>query len=141
MALTQRERKIAITVGAALGAYLLWSYPVSGYLNTRAELKEKIATRTADLEDADRMRERRTIAETETLPFLVNEGLRAKGDAESQLNHMLADWSRDTGLTISASRTDQGTGGVGASASAAVKAGFHEGKVTATAKGSQAGLA
>jgi len=140
MALTQRERKIGITVGALLGAYLLYAYPVSGYINKRADLKEKIATRNADLDEADSLAQRRLTAETETLPYLVAEGLRDRTESESQLNHMLSEWSRDVGLNISAARSDQSAVGVGAAASAAIKAGFHEVKVTANAKGTQAGL-
>ena len=140
MALTQRERKIGITVGAVLGAYLLYAYPVSGYINKRADLKEKIAGRNADLDEAESLAARRLTAETETLPFLVAEGLRDRTESESQLNHMLSEWSRDVGLNISAARSDQSAAGVGAAASAAIKAGFHEVKVTATAKGSQSGL-
>src|SRR4051794_38076564 len=114
MALTQRERKIAIGLGAALGAYLLWSFPVSGYISSRSEAKDKIAELQTKLDEADVLPARRDKLENTTLPFLVQAGLADPSMADSMLSHMLSSYSRDTGLTISASRTDQSSG-VGAS--------------------------
>ena len=143
MALTQRERKIAIGVGALLGVYLLYSYPVSGYLSRRSDLKTKIEARTKELDEADNLAARRRELEETTWKYLVNAGLAEnRAMADSQLGQMLSEWSRETGLTISASRSEQ-PGGSGSSlqSSPAAKAGFHEVKALATARGSQAGLA
>jgi chorismate mutase len=103
MALTTRERNIAIVVGAAVGLFLLDRVAITPYLEERAELAKSIDEANDKLWDANKLRDRQR--ELRVVWREMNDG-GLKSDvveAESQMFHALREWTRESGLNFSSS--------------------------------------
>lgn len=131
MALSPRERTIAIVVGAAIGLYALDSFAISPYRDKRKELESQRDAVKILLQKADTMQRRQEHVRRDWNQLNLN-GLKTDpAEAESQLSHALLEWIQESGLTYTSSKQERTT---------------QEGKFTqinyrATATGSQAAIA
>ena len=109
MALTTRERNIAMVVGAAVGLFLLDRVAITPYWNTREALAKSIDEANAKLDDA------RKVYKDQKALRVVWRDMNAGGlksdvvEAESQLFHALRDWTQESGLNFSSSKPERAT--------------------------------
>lgn len=109
MALTTRERNIAIVVGAVAGLYLLDLVAFTPYLKAREKLASSIDAANVKLDAAMKLRKQQK--ELSRVWRDMNAG-GLKSDvveAESQLFHALRDWTHESGLNFSSSKPERAT--------------------------------
>jgi len=143
MALTQREKMIAIGVVAAIGCYGVWSFGVVSYLDKREELVNKRDDAKKQLEEADHFAAEREARRP------VWDYMRSSVDsslADSRLGQMLEAWASDSrrppGANFRITGGNQSRGSTGGGSNNPLAAnGFTELKVQVQAEGNQKGLA
>ena len=109
MALSPRERTIALVVGAAAGLFLLDAVAITPYWTTREALAKSIRDADTKLNDAHVLGKRRK--ELGDVWRKMNAG-GLKSDvveAESQLFHALREWTQESGLNFSSSKPERAT--------------------------------
>jgi hypothetical protein len=144
MALTQREKMIAIGVAAVIGCYGVWTFGIESYIDKRAELVNKRDDAKKQLEDADRLQAERE-ARRPVWDYMRNSGLDSSL-ADSRLGQMLEAWAADSrrppGANFRITGGNQSRGSAGGGANNPLTAnGFTELKVQVQAEGNQKGLA
>lgn len=100
MAMSKRERMIAIGTGAAIALFAGDRYVVSPYFDARQTVAKEREQVTARSEDAQRTfnRQKRLNKEWEAM---VSGGLKSDaGDAEQQLYEAVRDFAREAGVTV-----------------------------------------
>jgi hypothetical protein len=132
MALSPRERTIAIVVGGVIGLFVIERMAVAPYLEKRRELSDRIAAQEIEVD-----KNRTLFAQKKKLDVVWRDlkvgGLRSdSGEADSQLSHVLTDWTRDTGFSEPSYKTEY---------LPPTKTGFIEIKTQVQAKGPLAALA
>lgn len=98
MVLSQRERYIVTGLAVVLGVLALDRLAIEPLLDSRAQAHDQQATLTAQLDTM-----LGTVAQADragvTWRGMIEGGLKSTpGEAESQVNHALLEWSRDAGL-------------------------------------------
>ena len=100
MAMTKRERMIAIGTGAAFALFVGDRYALSPYFAARAAVAKDQAAVTQQLDDSQRTFTRRKRLDNDWRA-MVSGGLKSDaGDAEQQLYEAVRDWAREVGVTV-----------------------------------------
>ena len=100
MAMTRRERLIAIGTGAAFALFAGDRYALSPYLAASKAVADERRTLTNQLSDADMKFDRQKRLDREWRAMLSG-GLKSDaGDAEQQLYESVRDWAREAGVTV-----------------------------------------
>ena len=100
MAMSKRERLIAIGTGAAVALFAGDRYVVTPYFEARAAVAKEREAVSGRMEDAQRTfnRQKRLNRDWEEM---VTGGLKSNaGDAEQQLYEAVREWAREAGVTI-----------------------------------------
>jgi len=143
MALTQREKMIAVGVAAVIGCYGVWTFGIESYFDKRAELINKRDEARKQLEEAEKLKEDRD-ARRPVWDYMRNSGL-DNSLADSRLGQMLEAWAGDSrrppGCNFRITGGNQSRGGGGGSNNPLTAHGFTELKVQVQAEGNQKGLA
>jgi hypothetical protein len=132
MALSPRERTIAVVVGGVVGLFLIERMAVAPYVERRRELSDRIAAQEEQVAKAKQL-----FAQKKQMDLVWRDlkagGLRSdSGEADSQLSHVLTDWTRETGFSEPSYKTEY---------LPPTKTGFIEIKTQVQAKGPLASLA
>ena len=107
MALTQRERYIAIGMGAVLGLLVLDYFAFTPYMDARKHLEESIAKETDQLDENNKMR-RKYETSRKTWDQMVADGLKSDpSEASYQLVQSIRQWAAEAGLTPVSIKPDQ----------------------------------
>lgn len=107
MALSPRERKIALLVGAVVGLYLLDAVALTPYLARREELDKAVAAKRSELADADdAFRDQKRYRQV--WRDLTEGGMRSeRSEAESQLLYALNTWTEESRLSLSSVKPER----------------------------------
>lgn len=143
MALTQRERNIAIGVGGAIGFYLLFSFAIDPYIQKRSAMASEVEKQQKDLSDADDLARNR-VAKEPVWEYIKTSGL-DNALADSRLGRMIETWASDDrrrppGASFRITGGNQSRGSAGNNSPITAN-GFMELKVQVQATGNQKGLA
>ena len=107
MVLNQREKIIAVALGAVIGALVLDRIALSPYLAARAQTMADTADVTRKLEEAHQLRQRATRAEA-TFATMVSKGLqKSVPDSEGQTLHALQDWAQAARFDLQSLKPDR----------------------------------
>jgi hypothetical protein len=107
VALTQRERYIAIGMGAVLGLLALDYFALTPYLEERKHLQESIDQETTKLSDNIKLRGKYD-ASKKTWEQMVADGLKSDpSEASYQLVQSIRQWAAEAGLTPVSIKPDQ----------------------------------
>ena len=100
MAMTKREKMIAIGTGAAFALFAGDRYALSPYIAAREAVAKDQTTVTQLNDDAERTFTRQKRLDKEWRG-MVSGGLKSDpGDAEQQLFAAVRDWAREAGMTV-----------------------------------------
>jgi Tfp pilus assembly protein PilO len=111
MALSKRERLIAIVAGAVLALLVLDHYVLTPLLTAGAKLSDERVQAVAELNKATTLFQREHTLAAKWSEMLEG-GLKSDpGDAEAQLLHALQGWADQAGLEITSRKPERATEG------------------------------
>lgn len=109
MALSTRERNIAVVAGSAAGLFLVYWVAVGPYLAKREQVSNAITAAMAKA-DNDAIVIKRRKRMNEVWQEMNAGGLKSDVvEAESQLLHAVRDWTQEAGLNYSALKPERAT--------------------------------
>jgi hypothetical protein len=107
MALSPRERLIAIGVGAAAALYVGDKYALEPYVQARQQVHAELATTSAKNTEAQRLLKRKKYLEGQERAMFAGGGLKMDQSASQfQVFDAVGDWAKEAGVRLT-SRTPQ----------------------------------